>query len=127
MGLTRKMMSLGTLGAVDFRSDKERTAAYARSTRRNARATKKASREQVDILREQAAQQAAFYEWQRQQMQAPQQPQYVAPVVQYPQAQIAPQEPTQPVRWMRDDRYPGWVYLMDTQQWVQESTWQPSR
>ena len=35
MGLTRKMMSVSTLGMVDFRSDKERIAAYTRATKRN--------------------------------------------------------------------------------------------
>jgi len=33
MGLFRKMTSMTTLGAVDFRSDKERTAMYTRQTR----------------------------------------------------------------------------------------------
>jgi hypothetical protein len=33
MGLIRKALSIGTLGAVDFRSDKERTALYTRQTR----------------------------------------------------------------------------------------------
>lgn len=42
MGITRKMMSLGTVGLVDFRSDKERTAAYTRSTRNAARKQAKA-------------------------------------------------------------------------------------
>ena len=37
MGLTRKMMSLFSMGAVDFRSDKERTAAYTRGVRHQAR------------------------------------------------------------------------------------------
>lgn len=37
MGLTRKMMSMGTLGAVDYRSDKERTAAYTKGMRKEAR------------------------------------------------------------------------------------------
>jgi hypothetical protein len=37
MGLTRKTMSLFTMGAVDFRSDKERTAAYTKGIRRQAR------------------------------------------------------------------------------------------
>lgn len=31
MGITRKLLSVTTLGAVDFRSDKERTAAYAKT------------------------------------------------------------------------------------------------
>lgn len=48
MGLTRKMMSLGTLGAVDFRSDKERTAAYTRGAKREAK-------KQTNLMREMAA------------------------------------------------------------------------
>lgn len=47
MGITRKMMSVGTLGLVDFRSDKERTAAYTK-------ATKKAAKEQTKLMAEMA-------------------------------------------------------------------------
>lgn len=46
MGLFRKITSIGTVGLVDFRSDKERTAAYTRSTRN-------AARKQNRILRKQ--------------------------------------------------------------------------
>lgn len=38
MGLIRKTTSVLTVGAVDFRSDKERTARYARQTRNAVRA-----------------------------------------------------------------------------------------
>jgi hypothetical protein len=51
MGLTRKTMSLFTMGAVDFRSDKERTAAYTRGIRRQ-------SRKQTQILKQAQIQQA---------------------------------------------------------------------
>ena len=37
MGLFRKMTSIGTLGVVDFKSDKERTASYTKGARREAR------------------------------------------------------------------------------------------
>jgi hypothetical protein len=37
MGLTRKTLSTFTLGAVDFRSDKQRTARYTKQTRNAAR------------------------------------------------------------------------------------------
>ena len=37
MGVTRKTLSKFTLGAVDFRSDKERTARYTKQTRKAAR------------------------------------------------------------------------------------------
>jgi hypothetical protein len=52
MGLFRKMTSLSTLGAVDFKSDKERTASYTK-------AAAKEAKEQTRLLRAQAAQQAA--------------------------------------------------------------------
>jgi hypothetical protein len=38
MGLFRKMTSVSTLGAVDFRSDKERTAKYTKKSMREAKA-----------------------------------------------------------------------------------------
>lgn len=37
MGITRKFMSVTSFGLVDFRSDKERAAAYTRGTRRQTR------------------------------------------------------------------------------------------
>ena len=37
MGVTRKTLSILTFGLIDWRSDKERTAAYARQTRDAAR------------------------------------------------------------------------------------------
>jgi hypothetical protein len=52
MGLIRKTISVNTLGLVDFRSDKERTAAY---TKRNAREARK----QTAMLRSQLAQDRA--------------------------------------------------------------------
>ena len=48
MGLIRKTMSLGTAGLVDFRSDKERTAAYTK-------AAKKEARKQTQLMQQQAA------------------------------------------------------------------------
>ncbi len=50
MGMIRKTMSLTTLGLVDFRSDKERTAAYTK-------AAKKEAKKQTKIMREQARRQ----------------------------------------------------------------------
>jgi hypothetical protein len=52
MGLTRKLLSVSTLGAVDYRSDKERTAAYTK-------ATAKEAKEQTALMRQTAAQHAA--------------------------------------------------------------------
>jgi hypothetical protein len=50
LGITRKLLSVSTLGLVDYRSDKERTAAYTK-------AAKKQAKEQTKIMREQAKQQ----------------------------------------------------------------------
>lgn len=37
MGIIRKSLSVSTLGLVDFRSDKERTAAYTKATKKEAK------------------------------------------------------------------------------------------
>lgn len=47
MGLTRKIMSVSTLGAVDYRSDKERTAAYAKATKKEAKKLRKLAEQQA--------------------------------------------------------------------------------
>jgi hypothetical protein len=49
MGIIRKTMSVSTLGAVDFRSDKERTAAYAKATKKQAKAQTKLLKQQAKI------------------------------------------------------------------------------
>ncbi|WP_329289606.1 hypothetical protein [Streptomyces pseudovenezuelae] len=49
MGIIRKTMSIGTLGAVDFRSDKERTAAYAKATKKQSKKQTKLLKQQVKI------------------------------------------------------------------------------
>lgn len=49
MGLFRKMASASTLGAIDFKSDKERTATYTKKAAKEAK-------EQTKIMRQQAAQ-----------------------------------------------------------------------
>lgn len=54
MGLIRKTMSLGTLGAVDFRSDKERTAAYGKSAARSAKKQTALLRDQNRMIAAQA-------------------------------------------------------------------------
>lgn len=46
MGITRKTLSILTLGMIDWRSDKERAAAYARQTRDAARALVREQRHQ---------------------------------------------------------------------------------
>jgi hypothetical protein len=53
MGITRKIASLGTMGAVDFRSDKERAAAKAAKGARAAKATARQSKKQTKLLAEQ--------------------------------------------------------------------------
>lgn len=52
MGLMRKITSVSTFGLVDYRSDKERAARYAKQTR-------DAAREQVKLAKKQAEQQPA--------------------------------------------------------------------
>jgi len=47
VGLIRKTLSVSTLGAVDFRSDKERTAAYTK-------AIKKQTKKQTKLMKQQA-------------------------------------------------------------------------
>lgn len=37
MGMTRKLLSASTIGLIDFRSDKERNAAYTKGLRKEAR------------------------------------------------------------------------------------------
>lgn len=54
MGLTRKVMSLSTVGLVDWKSDKERIAASTRKTKSASRKTNKLLEEQNKLLREQA-------------------------------------------------------------------------
>jgi hypothetical protein len=49
VGLIRKTLSVTTLGAVDFRSDKERTAAYTKATRKEARKQTKLMQQATSI------------------------------------------------------------------------------
>lgn len=53
MGLIRKSMSITTLGVIDYRSDKERTARSTRLTKRATKKTNKLLKEQNKLLREQ--------------------------------------------------------------------------
>lgn len=78
MGFTRKMMSVGSFGLVDFRSDKERTAAYTKGVRKQARLQTAAMCRQAHAAHQAArAQQAmaAQQQWIAQQQWAAQQPQ----------------------------------------------------
>ncbi len=47
MGLFRKIASVSTAGAVDFRSDKERTAAYTKEAMKQAKKQTKLMKEQM--------------------------------------------------------------------------------
>lgn len=71
MGIIRKTMSVGTLGLVDFRSDKERTARYTRHTRNAVRAQ---SKMQAELAKQQAAAAAAHAQVQARYLPAPPQP-----------------------------------------------------
>lgn len=84
MGLIRKSMSLGTLGAVDMRSDKERTAAYTKEA-------KKQAKKQTAIMEQQARQQSQFQQAQLAMQLQAQQPGTPA------QAPEAPKVPAAPV------------------------------
>lgn len=50
MGLIRKTLSISTLGMIDFRSDKERAAAYAKTMKKH---TKKQTKLMEQMLKEQ--------------------------------------------------------------------------
>jgi hypothetical protein len=57
MGMTRKTMSLLTLGLIDFRSDKERAAAYGRGTKKAAKKSAREAKRQRELLEQIARQQ----------------------------------------------------------------------
>jgi hypothetical protein len=105
MGLIRKMMSVSTAGAVDFRSDKERTAAYTK-------AAKKQAKEQTGLMRQQAAQQAAHMRAVKQAQVAPQQ----AAQPTTPGHSPTPQLP--PAGWYPDQADASLVRWFDGTQWT---------
>lgn len=51
MGAIRKSMSLSTFGLIDFRSDKERTAAYTKATKKQAKKQTKLMKQQAKLQR----------------------------------------------------------------------------
>lgn len=59
MGMIRKFMSVSTMGLVDFRSDKERTAAYTRGARTQAKKQTKLMQQQLEAQQALAAAQQA--------------------------------------------------------------------
>jgi regulator of protease activity HflC (stomatin/prohibitin superfamily) len=114
MGFTRKVMSVGSLGLVDFRSDKERTAAYTKAARNEARRQTAVMRQQAKAARQlaqaqqaqaQAQAHAAHQQWLAQQHQA--------------QAAAAAQQPQQ------RSAVPGWyndgagLRWWDGQRWTE--------
>ncbi len=106
MGLMRKMMSVSTMGAVDFRSDKERTAAYTK-------AAKKQAKEQTQLMRQQAAQQAAHMRAMEQAQRAPHQ------AVQQPVAPaLAPAPQLPPAGWYPDQANASLLRWFDGTQWT---------
>jgi hypothetical protein len=92
VGLFRKMTSLSTLGAVDFKSDKERTSSYTK-------AAAKEAKEQTRLMRLQAAQEALRLRA-RQEAQSAPQPVAPMPVPQLPPAGWYPdQDDSSLTRW----------------------------
>lgn len=55
MGLIRKLTSVGTVGLVDFRSDKERAAAYGKGARKHARRQARELKKQTKVMKAQRA------------------------------------------------------------------------
>jgi len=114
MGIIRKTFSLGTLGAVDLRSDKERTARSARQTK--------------NAVEEQTRQQAAYYAAEQAQAQR-HQAALLAQQAAYQQAmlrqgaqayQAAPRQPQAP-----SGPPPGWYVAasQDRMQWWDGFSW----
>jgi hypothetical protein len=104
MGFTRKMMSLGTVGLVDFRSDKERTASYTQ-------AAKKEAKKQTRLMKQMAAAQTRAAQAEQQAAQAAQW--QAAPAAQLP----APQSP--PAGWYPDQVDQSLVRWFDGTQWTE--------
>jgi hypothetical protein len=98
MGLTRKFLSVSTMGAVDFRSDKERTAAYTQRTRRESIKQTKLMQQDLELQRQALA---------HQQMMLARQQQALAP---------APQAP--PAGWYPDAADASLVRWWDGAQWT---------
>jgi hypothetical protein len=96
--MTRKLLSISTMGLIDFQSDKERTARSARltkqATRKQNRLIKKQTRRQKQQHRDLMAQQRAA---------VPQQPVVSAPLA---------------AGWYPDVQYPGYVRWWDGVRWT---------
>lgn len=101
MGFTRKMMSLGTAGLVDFRSDKERTAAYTQ-------AAKKEAKKQTKLMAQMTAAQMRAAQAHEAAQVAPSQP---------PAQAAAPQLP--PAGWYPDQADQSLSRWFDGTQWTE--------
>lgn len=97
MGIIRKTMSVSTGGLVDFRSDKERTAAYTKGARKQAKQQTKLMAQQNEILAAQT------------------QHAMMQPVGPPP---MPPQPAAQPAAWYPDQAQPGMLRWFDGIQWT---------
>ena len=101
MGIIRKTMSVSTAGLIDFRSDKERAAAYGKGTRKEARKQTKLMEQQLAVQQAAATQAVA----------AP-----VAVPMPVPAQAPAPQLP--PAGWYQDANNPAVNRWFDGTQWT---------
>lgn len=121
MGLTRKMMSMGTMGAVDFRSDKERTAAYTKGMRKQARKQTKIMKQQTQAH---AQAPAPAQGWQPNPLQGWSPPAAAIPAAAVvppppaPTGQPAPPPPSPPAAWYPDQSQPGIQRYWDGSAWT---------
>lgn len=100
MGITRKVMSVSTMGLVDFRSDKERAASNTGKTARAAKKQNKLIAQQTAAIQQQTAAQQQFTA----QQYPPQQPQVVPP--------------TTPAGWYPDPQNPAVSRYWDGSAWT---------
>lgn len=99
MGITRKLLSISTMGMIDFQSDKERVA-------RSARLTKQATRKGNRLLRKQTRRQSK---------------QHRELLAQQRMAQVTPQPvyvPPTRAGWYADPQVPGFVRWWDGVRWT---------
>jgi Protein of unknown function (DUF2510) len=101
MGLFRKMTSIGTLGAVDLHSDKERIARNTAKMNRSVKSQTKVLRQQNRLIRDQASQPLAVLP--------------AMPVVVAPPPSVTPQGP--PAGWYQDAARPDMLRWYDGTAW----------